>query len=266
MLWTSAEFGFATLDDAYSSGSSIMPQKKNPDAYELMRGKAGRLIGDLNAVLRHAQGLPLGYSKDLQEDKEPLFDAVDAVLPMLAVLPGMLLTARFDGERMLRAAGGFALATELADFLAARGVPFREAHRAVGELVRRCEELGVSLEEIPQQELAAAHPALPDLPRELLTPRGAWPTRGAPARPLRAQSKRSLRPPDDSQTRTARSPRQTSQLKRFEEGLTPYSKQHVSKTACNASGKRTPYPTVETPPGGVSPRGRTVAGSSNDQP
>ncbi|HEX2729692.1 MAG TPA: argininosuccinate lyase, partial [Rubrobacteraceae bacterium] len=173
VLWTSAEFGFATLDDAYSSGSSIMPQKKNPDAYELMRGKSGRLIGDLNALLITLKGLPLGYSKDLQEDKEPLFDAVDAVLAMLAVLPEMLRTARFDGERMFSAAGGFALATELADFLAARGVPFREAHRAVGMLVRRCEELGVSLEEAPRGALEAAHPMLADLPLDLLTPQGS---------------------------------------------------------------------------------------------
>src|ERR687897_808702 len=100
ILWTSSEFGFATLGDAYSSGSSIMPQKKNPDAYELMRGKTGRLIGDLNGVLITLKGLPLGYSKDLQEDKEPLFDAVDSVLAMLAVLPEMLRTARFDGGRM----------------------------------------------------------------------------------------------------------------------------------------------------------------------
>ncbi|BBL78405.1 argininosuccinate lyase [Rubrobacter xylanophilus] len=173
VLWTSQEFGFAELDDAYSSGSSIMPQKKNPDAYELMRGKAGRLIGDLNALLVVLKGLPLGYSKDLQEDKEPLFDAVDGVLAVLDVLPGMLRTARFRRERMERAAGGFALATELADFLAMRGVPFREAHRVVGRLVRRCEELGVSLEEVPREELAAAHPAFGGLPEGLLTPRGS---------------------------------------------------------------------------------------------
>ena len=173
VLWTSAEFGFATLDDAYSSGSSIMPQKKNPDAHELMRGKAGRLIGNLNALLVTLKGLPLGYSKDLQEDKEPLFDAVDAVTPVLAVLPEMLRTARFDGERMRAAAGGFALATELADFLAARGVPFREAHHAVGRLVRRCEELALSLEEVPEDELLAAHPALGEFPRDLLTPEGS---------------------------------------------------------------------------------------------
>jgi argininosuccinate lyase len=180
VLWTSSEFGFAELDDAYSSGSSIMPQKKNPDAFELLRGKAGRLIGDLNAVLVTLKGLPSGYSKDLQEDKEPLFDAVDAVLLMFAVLPEMLRTARFDGGRMARAAGGFALATELADFLAARGVPFREAHRAVGKLVRRCEELGVSLEEVPGEELAAAHPALAELPRELLTPEGSVANKRSP--------------------------------------------------------------------------------------
>src|SRR3712207_3755464 len=173
VLWTSSEFGFATLDDAYASGSSIMPQKKNPDAYELMRGKAGRLIADLNTLLVTLKGLPLGYSKDLQEDKESLFDAVDTVLAILAVLPEMLRTARFTGERMAGAAGGFALATELADFLAMHGVPFREAHRAVGSLVRRCEELEVSLEEVPREELVAAHPALADLPSKLLTPEGS---------------------------------------------------------------------------------------------
>ncbi|CAN5865724.1 argininosuccinate lyase [soil metagenome] len=173
VLWTSQEFGFATLDDAYSSGSSIMPQKKNPDAYELMRGKSGRLIGDLNALLITLKGLPPGYSKDLQEDKEPIFDAVDAVLAMLVVLPEMLRTANFHGERMEEGAGGFALATELADFLAARGVPFREAHRAVGVLVKRCAELGVGLEEVPRGELTAAHPTLSELPEGLLTPRGS---------------------------------------------------------------------------------------------
>ena len=180
VLWTSSEFGFARLDDAYSSGSSIMPQKKNPDAYELMRGKAGRLIGNLNALLITLKSLPLGYSKDLQEDKEPLFDSVDSVLGVLAVLPEMLRTASFDGERMKAAAGGFALATELADFLAARGVPFREAHRAVGQLVRRCEELGVSLEDVPREEMVSSHPMLADLSRELLTPEGSVANKKSP--------------------------------------------------------------------------------------
>ncbi|MBA2443464.1 MAG: argininosuccinate lyase, partial [Rubrobacter sp.] len=180
VLWTSAEFGFATLDDAYSSGSSIMPQKKNPDAYELMRGKAGRLIGDLNAMLVTLKGLSLGYSKDLQEDKEPLFDAVDAVYTMLAVLPEMLRTARFHAPRMREASGGFALATELADFLSARGVPFREAHRAVGELVRRCEERGITLQQVSREDLAAAHPVLAELPRELLSPEGSIANKRSP--------------------------------------------------------------------------------------
>ncbi|MBA4115261.1 MAG: argininosuccinate lyase, partial [Rubrobacter sp.] len=180
VLWTSSEFGFAALDDSYSSGSSIMPQKKNPDAYELMRGKTGRLIGNLNALFVTLKGLPLGYSKDLQEDKEPLFDSVDNVLLMLAVLPEMLRTASFDGERMHEVAGGFALATELADYLAARGVPFREAHQAIGQLVRRCEETGISLEQVLAEELAAAHPALRDLPRNLLTPEGSVANKKAP--------------------------------------------------------------------------------------
>ena len=157
-----------------------MPQKKNPDAYELMRGKAGRLIGNLNALLITLKSLPLGYYKDLQEDKEPLFDSVDSVLGVLAVLPEMLRTASFDGDRMQEAAGGFALATELADYLAARGVPFREAHRAVGQLVRRCEKAGISLEDVPGEELAAAHPALDDLPRNLLTPEGSVANKKSP--------------------------------------------------------------------------------------
>ena len=180
VLWTSSEFGFARLDDAYSSGSSIMPQKKNPDAYELMRGKAGRLIGNLNALLVTLKSLPLGYSKDLQEDKEPLFDSVDSVLAVLVVLPEMLRTASFDGTRMHEAAGGFALATELADYLAARGLPFREAHRAVGRLVRLCEEAGISLEDVPDEELAAVHPVLADLPRDLLTPEGSVANKKSP--------------------------------------------------------------------------------------
>ncbi|MGI8650406.1 MAG: argininosuccinate lyase [Rubrobacter sp.] len=173
VLWTSAEFAFATLDDSFSSGSSIMPQKKNPDAYELMRGKSGRLIGNLNALLITLKGLPPGYSKDLQEDKEPVFDSVDAVLAMLSVLPEMLRTTTFHPQTMRSAAGGFALATELADYLAMNGVAFREAHHAVGALVRRCEELGVELEELPDEELAAAHSKLSGFPRELLTPEGS---------------------------------------------------------------------------------------------
>ncbi len=189
VLWTSSEFAFAELDDAYTSGSSIMPQKKNPDAFELMRGKAGRLIGALNALLVTLKGLPLGYSKDLQEDKEPIFDAVDAVVPMLAVLPEMLRTARFDGRRMESAAGGFALATEIADFLAARGVPFREAHRVVGGIVRRCEERGVALEDVARRGARLRPPRPRGPPRRESSPRAAaWRTSAprAPPRPPRS--------------------------------------------------------------------------------
>ena len=174
VLWTSAEFGFATLGDAYSSGSSIMPQKKNPDAYELMRGKTGRLIGDLNGVLitlkrsptRLLERPPGGQRTSLRRGR---LRARHARRPARDARARRASTEYGWSE----AAGGFALATELADFLAAEGVPFREAHHAVGRLVRRCEELGVSLEEVPQDELAAAHPALSEVPEGLLTPRGS---------------------------------------------------------------------------------------------
>ncbi|WP_119070636.1 argininosuccinate lyase [Rubrobacter indicoceani] len=173
VLWTSQEFAFATLSDGFSSGSSIMPQKKNPDAYELMRGKSGRLIGNLSALLVTLKGLPPGYSKDLQEDKEPVMDSVGSVLAMLRVLPEMLRTATFHPKQMREAAGGFALATELADYLAMNGVAFRDAHHAVGRLVRRCEELGLELEELSREELVSAHPELAGFPGELLTPEGS---------------------------------------------------------------------------------------------
>jgi len=138
IYWTTYEFGMAVLDDAYSFGSSIMPQKKNPDVAELARAKAGRLIGHLTGLLATLKGLPLAYAKDLQEDKEPLFDAVDTTLLTLAALDGVLATARFNTGRMADAASSpYAAATDLAEWLVARGAPFREAHAAVGDLVRR---------------------------------------------------------------------------------------------------------------------------------
>jgi argininosuccinate lyase len=137
VLWTTDEFGFAQLDDAYATGSSMMPQKKNPDIAETARGKAGRIIGNLTGLLATMKGLPLAYNKDLQEDKEPLFDAVDQVLLALAAMTGMIATATFMPERMQAAADSPALAaTDLAEWLVAAGTPFRDAHAVVGALVR----------------------------------------------------------------------------------------------------------------------------------
>ena len=138
VLWTSEEFGFVRLDDAYSTGSSMLPQKKNPDIAELARGKSGRLIGNLTGVLAMLKGLPLAYNRDLQEDKEPLFDSVDQVVLALGALSGMIESATFDTVRMASAADvETAAATDLAEWLVARGTPFRDAHAIVGELVRR---------------------------------------------------------------------------------------------------------------------------------
>jgi argininosuccinate lyase len=160
ILWSTEEFGFVTLDDAWSTGSSIMPQKKNPDFAELVRGKSGRVIGDLTALLVVLKGLPLAYNKDMQEDKEPVFDAVDTFEDCLTAMAGMLATMRVNAERMREGAGGgFMAATDLADYLAAHGVPFREAHEVVGKLVLACEREGTTLQQLSAAELAAASPA-----------------------------------------------------------------------------------------------------------
>jgi len=160
ILWSTEEFGFITLDDAWSTGSSIMPQKKNPDFAELVRGKTGRVVGDLTALLVTLKGLPLAYNKDMQEDKAPAFDAVDTYADSLEAMTGMLSTMRVNAERMREAAhGGFMAATDLADHLAARGVPFREAHEVVGKLVLACERDGRTLQDLTIEELQAASPA-----------------------------------------------------------------------------------------------------------
>ncbi|MEG1501021.1 MAG: argininosuccinate lyase, partial [Clostridiales bacterium] len=139
VLWSSNEFAFITLDDAYSTGSSIMPQKKNPDVAELVRGKTGRVYGDLMALLTVMKGLPLAYNKDMQEDKEALFDAIDTVKGCLLVFTPMLATIKVNKEKMYQSArGGFINATDMADYLAAHNVPFREAHAIVGHLVLLC--------------------------------------------------------------------------------------------------------------------------------
>ncbi len=163
VLWSSTEFGFCEVSDAWSSGSSIMPQKKNPDAAELLRAKAPRLAGHLVALHGVLHGLPLTYNKDLQEDKEGLFDAVDTLELCLAAAAGMLRGIRFSRERLLDAAADeFLAATDVADLLVRRGLPFREAHGVVAGLVRRALESGRTLSELPPDELTAAHELLDD--------------------------------------------------------------------------------------------------------
>nr|WP_233498183.1 argininosuccinate lyase [Meiothermus sp. QL-1] len=159
VLYTTFEFGFARLPDAFSTGSSIMPQKKNADHAELIRGKVGRVLGGFVALATLTKGLPLTYNKDLQEDKEPLFDAVDTYRASLRLLAAMLPGLEWNPEAMAKAAAsGYALATELADYLAERGVPFREAHHVVGRLVRYCIDRGKELSELSLDELKSFHP------------------------------------------------------------------------------------------------------------
>ena len=153
ILWTSSEFGFAVLPDEFSTGSSMMPQKKNPDLAELIRGKTGRVIGDLMAMLTTLKGLPLAYNSDLQEDKERVFDALDTIKPALDLMAKLWTALRFDRAAMRRAAGGFALATDLAEYLVARGVAFREAHEIIGALVRETADSGHTLEELSLDQL-----------------------------------------------------------------------------------------------------------------
>jgi argininosuccinate lyase len=161
ILWATAEFGYVALDDAYSTGSSIMPQKKNPDVAELARGKAGRLIGNLTGLLATLKAQPLAYNRDLQEDKEPLFDSVDQLELLLPAMAGMVGTLVFDTERLAELApAGFALATDLAEWLVRQGVPFRSAHHAAGACVRLAEYRGVELSELSEMELTAIHPEL----------------------------------------------------------------------------------------------------------
>jgi argininosuccinate lyase len=163
VLWTTSEFGFARLDDAWSTGSSLMPQKRNPDVAELARAKAGRLIGGLTGFLATLKALPLAYDRDLQEDKEPAFDANDSLAAMLPALAGLVATLRFDTERMRQAADDPALlATDLAEYLVAKGIPFREAHDAVGRLMR--------LPHPTLDDIRAAHAGFGDDVASLLDP------------------------------------------------------------------------------------------------
>jgi argininosuccinate lyase len=162
VLFSSTEFGFVRLSDGFSTGSSLMPQKRNPDAAELARGKAGRLLGNLQAVLTLLKGLPTGYNRDLQEDKPPLFDTVDTLRVTLPAVAGALATATYRPERMRAVMDAQLLATDLADHLVRRGVPFRESHEVIGRLVRQAEEAGVGLSQLPDAAFAAEHAAFGD--------------------------------------------------------------------------------------------------------
>ncbi|MFE2753226.1 argininosuccinate lyase [Actinosynnema sp. NPDC059335] len=180
IIWTTAEFRFAVLDDAWATGSSIMPQKKNPDVAELTRGKSGRLIGNLTGLLATLKAQPLAYNRDLQEDKEPLFDSVEQLELLLPALAGMIATMRFDTARMAALApAGFTLATDIAEWLVRQGVPFRVAHEAAGECVRVAEGRGVGLEELTDEEFATISPALTPDVRSVLTVEGSIASRDA---------------------------------------------------------------------------------------
>ncbi len=173
VLWSSTEFGFITLSDSYSTGSSIMPQKKNPDFAELTRGKAGRVYGDLMALLTTMKSLPLAYNKDLQECKEGPLDAAKTLSDCMEIAEGMIATMKVNENTMLAQAGtGFSAATDVADYLAKRGMPFRDAHRVVGELVLYCEQHGKGLEDLTAEEFRAASDLFGDDIAQDLDPAG----------------------------------------------------------------------------------------------
>ena len=168
ILWSSAEFGFIELDDAYTTGSSIMPQKKNPDIAELARGKTGRVYGSLMALLTTMKGLPLAYNRDMQEDKEGLFDTVDTLQPTLEVFAGMIKTLTFKADRAARALErGYVLSTDLADYLVKKGEPFRKAHEVVAALVAAAAAAGKSLEEMTVAEYKKHSPLFEDDVKEI---------------------------------------------------------------------------------------------------
>jgi argininosuccinate lyase len=181
VLWTTPEFGWVELDDAFATGSSIMPQKKNSDIAELARGKSGRLIGGLVTVLSMLKGLPLAYDRDLQEDKEPVFDAVDTLELVLPALAGMISTMTVRVDRLVAAAPvGYTLATEVADWLVRSGVPFREAHEVTGQLVALCAARECALSDVSDEDLAAVSVHLTPQVREVLSVRGALAARTTP--------------------------------------------------------------------------------------
>ena len=188
VIWSTQEFGFVQMSDAFTTGSSMMPQKKNPDMAELVRGKCGRVVGDLVTLVVVMKGLPLAYNRDMQEDKEPAFDAFDTVNDSLAVMTGAIATARFSADRMRAAlARGFVDATELADYLASRGVPFREAHHVTGRLVARCVATDKTLAELSLDELRSEHGSFDEDVYEALDPEVAVERRDVIGGPAKAR-------------------------------------------------------------------------------
>jgi argininosuccinate lyase len=180
IIWNTKEFDFVTLHDGYSTGSSIMPQKKNPDIAELARGKSGRLIGNLTGLLATLKGLPLAYNRDLQEDKEPVFDSIDTLEVLLPAFTGMIATLTFNTERMQALAPqGFALATDIAEWLVREGVPFRDAHEISGACVQACEVRGIELWDLSDDDFAAISPALTPGVRDVLSVEGSIGSRDA---------------------------------------------------------------------------------------
>jgi argininosuccinate lyase len=193
VVWSSTEFGFVELDDAFATGSSLMPQKKNPDAAELVRGKSGRVIGDLVSLLVTLKGLPLSYNRDMQEDKAPTIDAVETARDCLAVLTGAIATLRVSSDAMARAAADpMLIATDLADHLVSRGVPFREAHGIVGRVVARALEDGVTLAELSRETLRSFHRELDVTPADFFRAERSLEARRATGGPARAQVERAV--------------------------------------------------------------------------
>ncbi|HQV17843.1 MAG TPA: argininosuccinate lyase, partial [Gordonia sp. (in: high G+C Gram-positive bacteria)] len=193
IIWSTPEFGYVTLADAWSTGSSIMPQKKNPDVAELARGKTGRLIGDLTGLLATLKAQPLAYNRDLQEDKEPVFDAVAQLDLLLPAITGLVATLEFHADRMAELApAGFTLATDIAEWLVRQGVPFRVAHEVAGACVRAAESRGVGLDDLDDEVLAGIDPALTPEVRDVLTVRGSIESRDALGGTSSSQVRRQL--------------------------------------------------------------------------
>ena len=193
IIWSSYEFDYVKLDDSYSTGSSIMPQKKNPDIAELARGKSGRMIGNLTGLMATLKGLPLSYNRDLQEDKEPVFDSVDTLLLVLPAFIGLVRTLKFNIERMEQLAPmGYSLATDVAEWLVKQGVPFRVAHEITGELVRECELAGVELSEASDELLARVSDFLKPELREVTNVKNAIDARNGAGGTASSEVKRQL--------------------------------------------------------------------------